>query len=93
MSRFVHNVLQFRGTVMSSFYLNISKSLLINSINSCNLHAAWNNWYTSSTIAIVTTKLKFCTGEFGIVYKGLLKKSFTQAFSETVAVKTLKGAI
>ena len=33
----------------------------------------------------------FHAGEFGIVYKALLRKSFTQAYSETVAVKTLKG--
>ena len=30
-------------------------------------------------------------GEFGIVYKGVLKKGFDEAYSETVAVKTLKG--
>ena len=31
------------------------------------------------------------SGEFGIVYKGLLKKGFTETYTETVAVKTLKG--
>ena len=30
-------------------------------------------------------------GEFGIVYKAKKKKGFLDAFSETVAVKTLKG--
>ena len=30
-------------------------------------------------------------GEFGIVYKGLLKKGFSEGYSESVAVKTLKG--
>ena len=30
-------------------------------------------------------------GEFGIVYKGMLKKGFIEGYSETVAVKTLKG--
>lgn len=30
-------------------------------------------------------------GEFGIVYKGLLRRGFSENFSETVAVKTLKG--
>lgn len=30
-------------------------------------------------------------GEFGIVYKALLKKGFIESYSETVAVKTLKG--
>lgn len=34
---------------------------------------------------------KLFAGEFGIVYKGLLKKGFNEGFSETVAVKTLKG--
>ena len=31
------------------------------------------------------------SGEFGIVYRGLLKKNISEAFSEVVAVKTLKG--
>ena len=31
------------------------------------------------------------TGEFGIVYKGYLKRRFSDSASETVAVKTLKG--
>lgn len=30
-------------------------------------------------------------GEFGIVYKARLSKGFNKSFSETVAVKTLKG--
>ena len=30
-------------------------------------------------------------GEFGIVYKGLLKQNFKEGFTEIVAVKTLKG--
>ena len=30
-------------------------------------------------------------GEFGIVYKALLKASYTKRYTETVAVKTLKG--
>jgi len=30
-------------------------------------------------------------GEYGIVYKGRLSKEFNTAFSETIAVKTLKG--
>ena len=33
------------------------------------------------------------SGEFGIVYKSLLKKSFYENVTETVAVKTLKGKI
>ena len=33
------------------------------------------------------------SGEFGIVYKALLKRSFAEGFTETVAVKTLKGKI
>ena len=35
----------------------------------------------------------YVLGEFGIVYKGLLKTSFTEQFTETVAVKTLKGFV
>ena len=31
------------------------------------------------------------SGEFGVVYKGYLKKCFCDAVSEAVAVKTLKG--
>ena len=30
-------------------------------------------------------------GEFGIVYKALLKRGFGEGYNETVAVKTLKG--
>ena len=37
--------------------------------------------------------IPFNVGEFGIVYKGLLKKGFNEGFSETVAVKTLKGTL
>ena len=33
----------------------------------------------------------YFSGEFGIVYKANLKRSFTEQYSETVAVKTLKG--
>lgn len=33
----------------------------------------------------------FTVGEFGIVYKGQLKKGFSENYSEPVAVKTLKG--
>lgn len=40
------------------------------------------------TIAIMKTR---SSGEFGIVYKALLKTSFDKDFSETVAVKMLKG--
>ena len=32
-------------------------------------------------------------GEFGIVYKALLKQAFNEQYSETVAVKTLKGFV
>ncbi len=37
--------------------------------------------------------LPIILGEFGIVYKALLKRSFTENFNETVAVKTLRGFI
>ena len=39
----------------------------------------------------ITVIFQFNSGEFGIVYKGLLKRSFSESFSQTVAVKTLKG--
>ena len=37
--------------------------------------------------------LCFITGEYGIVYKGRLAKGFNRAFSEVIAVKTLKGTL
>ena len=33
----------------------------------------------------------FGIGEFGVVYKGYIKKGYSEALRETVAVKTLKG--
>ena len=48
---------------------------------------------TYCIIAVCILALCFNSGEFGIVYKGLLQKGFSEAFSEIVAVKTLKGNI
>ncbi len=38
----------------------------------------------------ILAQLNFA-GEFGIVYKGLIKKGFSDTISDSVAVKTLKG--
>ena len=45
-------------------------------------------WHTDSTILIIMTLYRLFTGEFGVVYKGILKKG---ANDELVAIKSLKG--
>ena len=45
----------------------------------------------ATTFKIIISKSM--SGEFGIVYKSLLKKRFNENVTETVAVKTLKGKI
>lgn len=47
----------------------------------------------SLKFTVVLQILFIYTGEFGIVYKAQLKSTFNDTFSQTVAVKTLKGMI
>ena len=47
----------------------------------------------STVCAVLHYSLCFITGEYGIVYKGRLAKGFNTAFSEVIAVKTLKGTV
>ena len=81
-------------SVTSDCGANIHKSLIV---NSCNLQlgktigqGTWLIQQTGKTDYVVSICL---SGEFGIVYKGMLKRSFSEGYSETVAVKTLKGKL
>ena len=64
-------------------------------IDSCNIQL--NESVGQGTVcycaidAVFHYSLCFNTGEYGIVYKGRLAKGFNTAFSEVIAVKTLKG--
>lgn len=81
-------------SVHSKLSIDMSRELLV---NSCNLQLGKTIGQGKMFIVIhpqfdcITVAIFFSTGEFGIVYRGLLKKSFTEGFSKTVAVKTLKG--
>lgn len=61
--------------------------------------AAGENYWTRYEVEIYSTLDShrprfFCSlGEFGIVYKALLKQGFNKGFTEIVAVKTLKGSL
>ena len=46
-----------------------------------------SNFYTIPILLIYTIAL----GEFGIVYKGYVKKSDSHSIEEYLAIKTLKG--
>ena len=80
--------------VRSTFDPQISSSLLV---NSCNLELGKSIGQGSFQLTIqdviIIHVMSIYSGEFGIVYKSLLKISFQDPFSETVAVKTLKGKI
>ena len=97
----VHGLRQF--TVQSSYKLNIPSSLMI---PSCNLKLGSTlgqgkliltvcNSYIATMHTIICMlnnfNLSTCPGEFGVVYKGYLKSGISDAISDTVAVKTLKG--
>ena len=46
----------------------------------------------SSTYAVSINTDSSLSGEFGIVYKGYIKKGDTNSLDEYLAIKTLKGA-
>ena len=73
--------------VQSSFSLDVDKDLLI---NSCNLQLG-KIVGQGIIISYSHLNLTIVLGEFGIVYKALLKEGYNKKYSETVAVKTLKG--
>ena len=76
--------------VQSSFSLDVDKDLLI---NSCNLQLG-KIVGQGIIISYSHLNLTIVLGEFGIVYKALLKEAGHPGYnSETVAVKTLKGII
>ncbi len=77
-------------TVNSSFNLNVPNSLMVNSCN-LQLGKSVGQGIVVSRSYIQYLLLPFHPGEFGIVYKAKLRKGFNEDYSETVAVKTLKG--
>ncbi len=91
-------------TVQSSFDLKVDKSLIVNSCNiqigktlGQGIHRLQDKDNLTSTlcseVSLYITKTLNSSGKFGVVYRALLKKGFQQGFTETVAVKTLKGFI
>ena len=79
-----------RLTVQSSFRHRIPENLII---PSCNLELGKTVGQGTHPLFVgpfVSNQLNVL-GEFGIVYKGYWKQSFSGTTSDVVAVKTLKG--
>jgi hypothetical protein len=86
-------------SVISNLNMDVPQTLIL---NSCNLQLGKTigqgtcmclpTYVGQSQVILYLVHVPHApSGEFGIVYKGLLKKSFNEQFTETVAVKTLKG--
>ena len=81
-------------SVNSKLSLDLPKTFLV---NSCNLQLGKTIGQGTLCSSKNPDKYKLIivsiSGEFGIVYKALLKKGFIEGYTETVAVKTLKGTL
>ena len=82
----------------SSFELNLpsyliipSSSIKLNETIGQGIQSIWPSSNLSYSIPIVLYSITL--GEFGIVYKGYIRKSDSHLIEEYLAIKTLKGML